>query len=165
MVADKDFGKITFKDDYGHHEWTGKLMIPFISRSEEVEIVIWSNSKKEISDKQRAIFKKVLTNHQDFFNEVRQAIFDQYHRARKLASEIDSWHPDDFEEIYPNIKTPEELIPLYNRPSIELFNDDSEKEVFGIGHWCEWDQEYGSGLRFENWKVANVGNNPEGMWG
>ncbi|UPT77697.1 hypothetical protein MN086_00805 [Sulfurovum sp. XGS-02] len=101
---------------------------------------------------------KWISDHADeILNLALAAMVDQYWENREYVLEclIDE-NPDD---VVPEISGPQDLKNLCGIVAIHIKDPDkSENHRFGIEFGCNWEEEHGAGVRFENLKVIKNGH-------
>lgn len=84
------------------------------------------------------------------------AMVDQYWENREYV--LECLGDEDPNEVAPKISCPQDLKNLCGIVAVHIKNSDSSgSHRFGIEFGCNWEDEHGAGVRFENLKVIEEG--------
>lgn len=85
------------------------------------------------------------------------AMVDQYWENRELV--IECLIDEDPDDVVPEITGPQDLRALCGIVAVHIKNpDESGNHRFGIEFGCNWEDEHGAGVRFENLQVIEDGH-------
>ena len=138
-----------------------KLTTRFNSFDTTVEVLFW-DTKDSISDIQKRNYEGFISKQNLLSAGILQKIFEFYKNSYK--DYLSEWKKggnmsdQELEKYLPTPTTPENLKPFITPGVIHIQNSKSCKEgTIGIEFDCTWDEEYGLGVKIENWKVIEAG--------
>ncbi len=138
-----------------------KITTRFNSFDTTVEVLFW-DTKDSISDIQKKNYAGFISK-QDFLTpEILQKIFEFYKNS--YPDYLSGWKAGgnmsdkELEKYLPEPTTAENLKRFITPTVVYIQNNKYCKEgTIGIEFDCTWDEEYGLGVKIENWKVVEAG--------
>lgn len=129
-----------------------------LSSSERSDGTVHYSGDKDMDKETFLAESKWVSEHADeVLNLALAAMVDQYWENREYVLEclID----EDPNELVPEISVPQDLKNLCGIVAVHIkAPDESGNHRFGVEFGCNWEDEHGAGVRFENLKVIEDGH-------
>ena len=145
-MKDSVFGELIFK--YG---WRKKEILSLFNLEKEVILVVSGSEEDKILETQRQAFLDLKK--EQLKKDIEKAIYEYY---LSICEEYREMWEDEADEHAPLIKNISEMGKLINPIEIVVQRVNGIREV-GIVFECSWDIDSGVGVRIENEKIIEVG--------
>ncbi len=133
----------------------GYLTLPFLQQSQSIE-VSFVNVNTEPSEVQLNTLHVYMEKLESIHKEVIRYIFQEYQSTVQVYRAFFNELGEDANANAPIITASDQLSSLLLYQS--FFIPEIEKSgLFGMGFWAKWEQEHGIGVRFESWKISEIG--------
>lgn len=126
----------------------------------EIPIRVMGTSDK-IHRRQEQVISQLITEESRWIEKAIVGIIDYYKEVYpdyKMGWELGGADENTIENYLPKEINREKLLKLIS-PSEIYINPEEECDPgrFGFGLECEWDEEHGLGVYFDNWRITEVG--------
>lgn len=145
-MKDSVFGELIFK--YG---WRKKEILNLFNLEKEVILVVSGSEEYKILETQRQVFLDLKK--ENLKKDIEKAIYEYY---LSICEEYREMWEDEADEQALLIKNISEMGKLINPIEIVVQRVNGIREI-GIVFECSWDIDSGVGIRIENKKIIEVG--------
>ncbi len=140
----------------------GEFITSYKSEFFDTEISItFMDTEDQIHPKQTELVNQLIENEKSWIEDSISSIIEYYKKVYKdYRSGWESGGVDEvtIEQYLPKEINREKLLELISPGEIYISpEEECEDGKFGFALDCEWDEEHGVGVAFENWKVKEVG--------
>lgn len=150
-INDEVFGCLKY-DCY----WERVYLITMFNRKIDIYLSVTGEEDEEIEEAQRNAFLYFEANKESIIKNAEEELLKYY--IQNYEEFADGINEEKLREVLPRISTVKELGKIIEPTMIKFpYSFGSNMNKFGILFGCEWDDEGGIAIRFENQKIVEIG--------
>ena len=147
-MTDPVFGNLEY--EYG---WNGTVEVNCFGKMEEIDLTVYGEEDTPVTEQQRGSDRAFMAAWDDIMDDVAEAIGKYYISLRKELG-----YDREYNISYPPVEHPSDVLEMISLDQMVIPDDGIyDGRCVCLAFSCLWDDENGTGIRFLNEKIDEIG--------